>query len=70
MGNKEGFSGFGTPERKIRKMQDQVKKDVDERIEGVDRAKEERKKEREFSEASKHAGMDKGDLTRSNRAKR
>ena len=39
-------------------------------IEGVDRAKKEREKEREFSEASKHAGMGKADLTRSNRAKR
>ena len=30
MGNKEGFSGFGEPEREIRKMQDRVKKNVDE----------------------------------------
>lgn len=58
------------PEREIRKMQDKVSKDVDERQAETERLIKESKKDRDFREASEHEGMDKGALIRSNRAKR
>ena len=68
--NKEGFSGFGMSGEKIRRMQEKVSEEVEERKAETERLLAESRKARDFRKSSEYAGMSKGDLTRSSRAKK
>jgi len=70
MGKGNRHEGFGMNPSKIRKMQERVGREVDEKKKEDARLIAEAKKAREQRELAKHAGMNKAELTRSARSKK
>jgi len=62
--------GFGIPGVNEKKIRAQAEEIVKKRREGIEKELAEKKKQREFDELSRHAGMNKGDMTRAKFAKR
>ncbi|MDD5039632.1 MAG: hypothetical protein PHY34_00610 [Patescibacteria group bacterium] len=70
MPERRDFSGFGMPEREIRKMQERVSREVDEKKEEDQRILDELAKEREMEDLKRPHGLSKTDMRRTEIAKR
>lgn len=65
-----GYGGTGISEREVKKIQIEAAARVEEKRAAIQRELEEKKRQREFTEAANYRDMRKEDLTRARFAKR